>query len=83
MSSNQIVAAVIGMSVLLTLSFINRVADIVSGTAAEVLNGLSMNAHFQDFTRGIVDTGNIVYYVSLTAVFLFMTVRSLETRRWR
>lgn len=83
LSSNQIVAAVIGMAVLLTLSFINRVADIVSGTAAEVLNGLSMNAHFQDFTRGIVDTGNIVYYVSLTAVFLFMTVRSLETRRWR
>ncbi len=83
LSSNQIVAAVIGMSVLLTLSFINRVADIVSGTATEVLNGFSMNAHFQDFTRGIVDTGNIVYYVSLTAVFLFMTVRSLETRRWR
>ncbi len=83
LSSNQIVAAVIGMSGLLTLSFINRVADIVSGTAAEVLTGLSMNAHFQDFTRGVVDTGNIVYYVSLTAVFLFMTVRSLETRRWR
>ncbi len=83
LSSNQIVAAVIGMSVLLTLSFINRVADIVSGTAAEVLNGLSMNEHFQDFERGIVDTGNIVYYVSLTAVFLFLTVRSLETRRWR
>ena len=83
LSSNQIVAAVIGMAVLLTLSFINRVADIVSGTAAEVLNGLSMNTHFEDFTRGIVDTGHIVYYASLTAVFLFMTVRSLETRRWR
>ena len=65
------------------MSFLDRVADIVSGTAAEVLNGLSMNAHFEDFTRGIVDTGHIVYYASLTAVFLFMTVRSLETRRWR
>ena len=82
LSSNQIVAAVIGMAVLLTLSFIDRVADIVSGTAADVLNGFSMTDHFQDFTRGIVDTWHVVYYITLAAVFLFLTVRSLETRRW-
>ena len=82
LSSNQIVAAVIGMAVLLTLSFMDRVADIVSGTAADVLNGLSMTDHFQDFTRGIVDTWHVVYYITLAAVFLFLTVRSLETRRW-
>ena len=83
LSSNQILAAVIGMAVLLTLSFINRVADLVSGTAADVLNGLSMNIHLQDFMRGVVDTSHIVYYISMAVVFLFLTVRSLETRRWR
>ena len=83
LSSNQIIAAVIGMSVLLVLSFIDRVADIVSGTAADVLNGMSMTAHFEDFTRGAVDLSHVVYYLSLAAVFLFLTVRSLETRRWR
>ena len=82
LSSNQIVAAVIGMAVLLLLSFMDRVADIVSGTSADVLSGLSMTDHFQDFTRGIIDIGNIVYYITLAAVFLFLTVRSLETRRW-
>ena len=82
LSSNQIVAAVIGMAILLMLSFMDRVADIVSGTAADVLNGLSMTDHFQDFTRGIVDTWHVVYYITLAAVFLFLTVRSLETRRW-
>jgi hypothetical protein len=30
-----------------------------------------------------VDTSNVVYYLALTAVFLFLTVRSLESRRWR
>ena len=44
---------------------------------------MGMTTHFDDFVRGIIDTGNIVYYVSLIAVFLFLTVRSLETRRWR
>ena len=82
LSSNQIVSAVVGTAVLLTLSFIDRVADLVSGTAQDVLDGLSMNVHFEDFTRGIVDTSHIVYYISLAALFLFLAIRSLETRRW-
>ena len=83
LSSNQIVAAVVGMAALLTLSNVDRVASLVEGVTADVLNGVSMNAHFLDFTRGIIDTSHVIYYLSLTAVFLFLTVRSLETRRWR
>ena len=83
LSGNQIVAAVVGIGILLTLSFIDRIASIVEGLAADVLNGISMNAHFTDFSRGVIDTSHIVYYVSMAAVFLFIAVRSLETRRWR
>lgn len=83
LSGNQIVAAVVGIGILLTLSFIDRIAAIVEGLASEVLTGISMNAHFTDFSRGIIDTSHIVYYLSMTAVFLFIAVRSLETRRWR
>jgi ABC-2 type transport system permease protein len=83
LSGNQIVAAVVGMGILLTLSYIDRIAALVQGVAADVLSSLSMNAHFSDFTRGILDTSHIVYYLSIVAVFLFLTVRSLETRRWR
>lgn len=83
LSGNQIVSAVVGMAVLMTLSFVDRIAALTSGMAAEVLNGLSMNAHLADFTRGIVDISHIVYYVSMAAAFLFLAVRSLETRRWR
>ena len=82
LSSNQIVAAVVGIAGLLALSSIGAVATLVSGTGQEVLEGMSLAFHFRDFARGIVDTGHIVYYVSLVAVFLFLTVRSLETRRW-
>ena len=83
LSSNQIVSAVVGMGILLTLSFIDRISTIVQGLAADVLTGVSMNAHFTDFSRGVLDTSHIVYYLSMAAVFLFIAVRSLETRRWR
>jgi ABC-2 type transport system permease protein len=82
-TSNQIVAAVVGIAVLLLISFTDRLAIIAQGVAADVLNGISLNAHFEDFPRGVIDTSHIFYFVSLTAVFLFIAVRSLETRRWR
>ena len=83
LSSNQIVAAVLGTAVLLFFSFINRVAAIVEGTPAEILNGLSMNTRLTDFVRGIIDTSHVVYFLSIVAIFLFLAIRSLETRRWR
>ncbi len=82
-SDNQIISAVVGMAVLLTLSFADRAADVLSGVAQDVLDGISMNFHFTDFTRGVIDTSHVVYYISLAAVFLFLAIRSLETRRWR
>jgi ABC-2 type transport system permease protein len=39
--------------------------------------------HFADFARGILSVTDIAYYVSITAVFLFITVVLLESRRWR
>ncbi len=83
LSSNQIVAAVVGIAILLMLSFVNLIADIVTGVASEVFNGMSMNEHIVDFSRGVIDTSSLVFFLSLTAIFLFLTIRSLETRRWR
>ena len=83
LSGNQIVAAVVGTGILLMLSFVDRVSDLLTGLGAEVVSSISMNAHLTDFTRGVLDTSHVVYYLSIVAVFLFLTVRSLETRRWR
>jgi len=83
LTGNQIVSAVVGTAVLLTLSFIDEVADLVSGTTQDMLLGLSLNNHLLDFRRGIIDTSNVAYFVSIAAVFIFLTIRALETRRWR
>ena len=82
LSSNQIVAAAVGTVLLLSLFFLDRVATTFSGVVADVLHGLSLNTRFVDFTRGVVETGHIVFYVSVSTIFLFFAVKSLEMRRW-
>ena len=83
LSGNQIVAAVVSIAILVIFSFIDAVASLVEGTAATFLNSLSMDQRLTDFSRGIIDTSQIIYFLSLIVIFLFLTIRSLETRRWR
>ncbi|MBS21071.1 MAG: ABC transporter, partial [Chloroflexi bacterium] len=44
---------------------------------------LSMNARLSDFSKGVIDISHVVYFLSIVGIFLFLSIRSLETRRWR
>ena len=83
LSGNQIVASVIAMGILLILSVIDLASIYVSGVFAEIVLQISITNHFQGFARGIVDTHDFVFYVIFTIFMLFLTVKSLESRRWR
>jgi ABC-2 type transport system permease protein len=83
LTSNQIVAAVVATGILLILYFADFAAGAVSGPASTIIREFGMKSHFDDFERGVIDTKHIIYFVSLTAFFLFLTSRALETRRWR
>lgn len=83
LTSNQIVAAVIAFGLLILLWVISGASGFLSGPPKAVVNYLALPAHFGDFTMGIIDTKHVIYYVSLTALFLFLAIRALETRRWR
>ena len=82
LTSNQIVAAVFAGGILVTLYFIGMAGDAISGAMGDVLSYISLSSNFPAFMRGIIDTQAIVYYLSVTALFLFLAVRSLETGRW-
>ena len=83
LTSNQIIAAVVALGILVLLTFLELGAEQVSGVGGIIVGQIGMTTHFDDFIRGVIDTSNIVYYISVTSVFLFLSVRSLETRRWR
>jgi len=58
-------------------------AQAISPAAGEILKYLAMPSHYNDFARGAVNLEDVIYYVSVTVVALFMATRTLETRRYR
>jgi gliding motility-associated transport system permease protein len=83
MTKNQIVSGMITFAVFLLLWVINWVASFVGPTTQTVLNYLSITDHFDDFTKGILDTKHLVYYFSVMSFGLFLTMRSVDTERWK
>lgn len=83
LTENQIVASVTTFGVLLIFWVIGWSADYAGGTWGRVLSHLSLVEHFDSFARGVLDTRDILYYVNFTVLALFLTMRSLEARRWK
>jgi ABC-2 type transport system permease protein len=83
LTRNQIVAGFVTFAVFLMLWVINWVGPFMGPRVQAVLDYLSITTHLDDFTRGIVDTRHLVYYVSFIAFGLFLTARSVDTERWR
>jgi ABC-2 type transport system permease protein len=48
-----------------------------------ILEYLNLWTHLSEFSRGIVDTRHLVYYLTATAFFLFLSARALEANKWR
>jgi ABC-2 type transport system permease protein len=83
LTKNQIVAAVITFAVFLVLWVINWAGSTAGPTTQKVLEHLSLTEHFDDFARGVLDTKHIVYYLSFITFGLFLTVKSVDSERWR
>ena len=83
LTQNQIVAVIIGLSSGLLFWMSESVADFVGTPFAGIFSAISLRAYFPDFAMGIIDTRNVMFYLTFVAVSLFLTVRAVESRRWR
>ena len=83
LTKNQIVAGFVTFAVFLLLWVINWLADSAGPTGKAVLSFLSITDHLDDFTRGIIDTKHVVYYLSFITFGLFLTAKSVDSERWR
>lgn len=86
LTRSQIIAAMtsfaIGVSLFL-LSFLKFSVGRRTGLASKIATYVSLFDHMEDFVRGVVDTRHLVFYASLTVLFLFLTLKVVESRRWR
>jgi ABC-2 type transport system permease protein len=83
LTENQIVAAVLTFGALLLFWIVNWAASAASGLGRSVLEYVSILGHFDNLTRGILDTTDIVYYLSFIFLGLFLTHAVIQSRRWR
>lgn len=72
--------AVIGEAALLVLYTVKQ--SLFEGAIQKVLGIFDISSHFDNFVSGILDIGGIIYFLSIIAVFLFLTVQSIQKRRW-
>lgn len=82
-TKNQIVAGVVGFGVTLLLWVLSYWSDFDSSITSKVLNYISVTAHMDSFSKGVLDLKDVIYYVSMSVLGLFLTARSLESIRWR
>ena len=83
LTRNQIIAGMATFAVFLLFWIVNWMSTFSGPTMQDVLNYLSITDHMNDFTRGVLDTKHFVYYLSFIAFSLFLTVRAVDSERWR
>jgi ABC-2 type transport system permease protein len=83
LTRNQIIAAVISFGLLLVLWFIGEAKTSVGPVVGRVLEYLSVSKHFENLSKGLIDSRDVIFYVLFSAFFLFLTLRQMSSYRWR
>jgi ABC-2 type transport system permease protein len=86
LTRSQTLAAILSLAFCTTLFLLSFLAGWVAGMpgwAAQLLGSMALFEQMHDFARGVIDTRPVVFFLSLTAFFLFLTLRVVESRRWK
>jgi ABC-2 type transport system permease protein len=86
LTRSQIIAAMIALAIgmgFFLVSFLSFVHPTSADWQSRLYAHVSMVEHMLDFSRGVIDSRAVVFYLSLTVFFLFLTWKVVESRRWK
>ena len=83
LTRNQVVAFLVGLLICVFLFLMTRLSSELPSWLARIVEYMSPQFHFVSIQRGVIELRNIVYYASVTATMLVLTVLVLESRKWR
>jgi len=84
LTRHQLLAAIVGMAILAFFSLLMQAITQISSNPWNMIAAkLNAMTYFRDFARGVFDSRGLVFFLSITALFLFLSVKALESRRWR
>ena len=81
-SKNQVVSFIIAFMIIFILFLLNKFLPVMPSYLVPLLQYLSIDYHFTNVSRGVIDTRDIVYYLSLIIFMLSLAKLSLESRKW-
>ena len=82
-TKSQIVAAMASFSALLAFLMLGFMSEQFSGFAKHAFEYVALTKHFEKFLDGVINTGDILYFITFAFFFVFLSVRSVESTRWR
>ena len=80
---NQIVAFIIAFAISFALFLFGRMIQVVPESLRPILAYLSIDSHFEAIGRGVIDSRDVIYYLSVMVVSLVIATVSLESRKWK
>ena len=86
LTRSQVVAAVTTVALLFVITIAPHLLQQVASQLSPFWRGVADQGVYNryiDFSKGVIDTGHVVFFLAVTAVFLFLTVKILEARRWK
>ncbi len=82
MTENQITAAIVSFLIVFGLFMLDKVLFVVPPSFASVLEYLSIDYHFSNISRGVIDTRDLLYYISMISFSLMLGTFMLQRKRW-
>lgn len=83
LTESQIIAAIVSIGAGLFIYMLDSISSLISvDFITKIFSAISFNQNYSNFTYGILNLSNLVFFVSVIAIFIFLTVRVLEKRRW-
>ncbi|MBF0368454.1 MAG: ABC transporter permease [Magnetococcales bacterium] len=83
LSENQIVSASLAVGILFFFWLMSYSVMFVSPGFGRIISYVAITEHLESLAKGVVDTEDIIYYLNFIFLFLFLTIRSMESSRWR
>jgi ABC-2 type transport system permease protein len=83
LTENQVVSAMVTYGILILFWFLTWNEEAANEYLLRVLLGLSLFDHFYNFTRGVIDTRDVAFFLMFITMFVLFTLQSLAARKWR
>ena len=82
-TENQVVSFIIGVFIVLVLFMLDKTLVFIPSSIVGFIQFLSVDYHLSNISRGVIDSRNLIYFISMIGFFIFLTIQTLEVKRWK